>query len=196
MYTRASMSESTTKFHRPKRLTCLAVLIAASFCGASMATDQMHKAQYDTAIERANADFKAAHAKCETLHGDAEDICEKDAKAMKVAAEGRAKALRDGTPGAVAEAREDTAEARYDAAKERCKQLSGNDKDVCIKAAKLQETKAVEDAKADEKDEKTEMKREENVAEARYKLELEKCDSLAGDSKDACQAQAKAAYKP
>lgn len=181
---------------RIKPLTYVAVLLAASFAGTTMAANNMDKAQYDSAVARADADYKVAHAKCETLRGDAETICEKDAKAAKVAAHAHAKAMRDGTPGAVAEAREDTAEARYDAAKERCKQLSGNDKDVCIKAAKLKETVAEENAKADKKSAEAGMQRDENIEQSRYKLELEKCDSLAGDSKDACQAQAKAAYKP
>lgn len=98
-----------------------------------------------------------------------------------------------------AEAREerttDQAKADYEAAKERCKELKGNEKDVCMKEAKAGYKTAKSQAKAERK--ATDARAEANAdsREAGYKAAKERCDALSGAEKDACQRDAKAKYQ-
>lgn len=86
------------------------------------------------------------------------------------------------------------AEAVYDKEIERCDTLSGNDKDVCVKAAKAKHTGAEADAKAQHKASDARKDANEDKLEADYKLAKERCDNFSGSEKDACQERAKAKY--
>ena len=87
------------------------------------------------------------------------------------------------------------ADADYNASHARCKDLSGNDRDVCVQKAKVVRAKAKAEAKANfEGTGKAKLEANEEIIEADYKVAKEKCDSLAGDAKDVCVAEAKAAY--
>lgn len=103
----------------------------------------------DLAKVRADAQYEIDKEKCDDLKGNAEDVCEKDAKAAHVRAleaakvsEVRAQPAGDHQKKAadVAEARKDASEhvrkADYEAAKERCDALAGDAKDVCVNDAK------------------------------------------------------------
>jgi hypothetical protein len=83
--------------------------------------------------------------------------------------------------------------------------MKGNDKDVCVKEAKAQYTKAKADAKVDRVASDTSQNAMKKTADARkdaaedkrdaeYKVAVEKCDSLAGAAKDTCVRDAKARY--
>ncbi len=87
------------------------------------------------------------------------------------------------------------AEADYNASHSRCKDFSGNDRDICIEKAKANLAKAKANAKADyEGTGEARLEAREDVIEAEFKVAKEKCDSLAGDAKDVCVAEAKAQY--
>ena len=86
------------------------------------------------------------------------------------------------------------AEADYKAAKAKCKELSGNDKDVCMKEAEATETKAKAAAKAERKGEAAKADAREDMRDADYKTAKEKCDAMSGNAKDDCLAQAKKTY--
>ena len=88
----------------------------------------------------------------------------------------------------------DSAEADYKVAKERCDALKGNEKDVCVKEAKAVEKKAKADAKAQHKTVTAHANAGEDKREVAYKAAKEKCDSLSGNAKDSCVADAKAKY--
>ena len=88
----------------------------------------------------------------------------------------------------------DKAEADYKAAKAHCKELKGNDKDVCMKEAKAAEKKAKADAKANKTSEKASAGAGADKREAEYKVAKEKCDAMSGNAKDTCVAEAKAKY--
>ena len=88
----------------------------------------------------------------------------------------------------------DSAEADYKVAKERCDTLQGNEKDVCVKEAKAVEKKAKADAKAQHKTVTAQANAGEDKREVAYKAAKEKCDSLSGNAKDSCVADAKAKY--
>jgi hypothetical protein len=86
------------------------------------------------------------------------------------------------------------AEAAYDREIEHCDTMSGNDKDVCVKAAKAKHTKSEADAKAQHKASDARKDANEDKMEADYKTAKERCDNFSGSEKDACQERAKAKY--
>ena len=91
-------------------------------------------------------------------------------------------------------AAKDQAEANYDAAKAHCETMTGNDKDVCIKEAKASKASAKADATTAHKTKEANKDAREDKMEAEYKVAKEKCDSMTGAQKDACQERAKATY--
>lgn len=87
------------------------------------------------------------------------------------------------------------AEAGYNAARSQCKNFSGNDRDICQKQAEANLTKAKAQARANyEGTGEAQLDAREDMIEADYKVAKEKCDSLSGDAKDVCLAEAKAVY--
>ena len=92
-----------------------------------------------------------------------------------------------------AQAKKD-ADAQYKIDKERCSSLSGNAKDICMAEAKGKDDIArAEAAAAYENTPKTRENARVAHADASYKVSIEKCDDLAGNPKDVCIKEAKAA---
>ena len=86
----------------------------------------------------------------------------------------------------------DQAETSYKTAKKQCDTLKANAKDLCEEEAKVARAQAERDAVAQHKNTGNELTRaERKLADAKYDLAKEKCDDLAGDAKDSCQAQAR-----
>jgi hypothetical protein len=88
-----------------------------------------------------------------------------------------------------------SAEAQYKSEKDACGRMSGNAKDICGEEAKGRESIAKADA--DAAFENTPRKREAARlarADAAYAVAKEKCDDLAGNRKDVCVKEAKAAH--
>jgi hypothetical protein len=86
------------------------------------------------------------------------------------------------------------ADAQYKIDKEACSSLNGNAKDICVAEAKGKDNVAKADAEALYAN--TPKARESaRVAHAKaaYDVSIEKCDDLAGNSKDVCVKEAKAA---
>jgi hypothetical protein len=87
-----------------------------------------------------------------------------------------------------------SAKAAYESDSKACDAMSGNGKDVCVAEAKAKRTKTEENAEAAWKD--TPKAREHAIhesAEADYKVAKERCDAKAGNDKDVCIKEAKAA---
>jgi membrane-associated HD superfamily phosphohydrolase len=92
-----------------------------------------------------------------------------------------------------AQAKKD-ADARYKIDKEACASMSGNAKDICMAEAKgRDDVSRAEAAAAYENTPKTRENARVAHAEATYKVSVEKCDDLAGNKKDVCVQEAKAA---
>jgi osmotically-inducible protein OsmY len=106
------------------------------------------KAAYETAKDKAAADYKAAKAQCKTLKGNAEDICIEEAKVARARAEADAVAQhKTGDVRDLRKAREDVAKAEYDLAKEKCDDQTGNAKKACKLDAKAAKDSAIAEAK-------------------------------------------------
>ena len=85
------------------------------------------------------------------------------------------------------------ADAQYKIEKDACSTLSGNAKDICMAEAKGKDTVAKADAEAAYQN--TAKHRESARvahAQANYDVAIEKCDDLAGNTKDVCVKEAKA----
>ena len=86
------------------------------------------------------------------------------------------------------------ADAQYKIEKDACSSLSGNAKDICLAEAKGKDSVAKADVEAAY--ENTPKHREGArvaQAQAQYDVAIEKCDDFAGNTKDVCVKEAKAA---
>ncbi len=91
-------------------------------------------------------------------------------------------------------AEKDKIEALYKSEKDKCSGMSGNAKDICQAEAKGHEKVAKADLEAGYKNtDRARYEAREARADADYDVAKEKCDDLAGNPKDVCVKEAKAA---
>jgi hypothetical protein len=172
----------------------LLCITSTGFSSMALAADSGDKATYKAAKDRAEADYKAARAKCDPMSGNAKDVCVAEAKAAEKKAKAEAEAQYKNTDRARKNARTAAADADYDVAKAKCDAKSGNDKDVCIKEAKDVRTHAIADAKASKKVSEAKEEARDDKRDADYKVAVEKCDAMTGSAKDNCVTAAKSKY--
>ncbi|OGA56656.1 MAG: hypothetical protein A3G81_10340 [Betaproteobacteria bacterium RIFCSPLOWO2_12_FULL_65_14] len=101
----------------------------------------------DAEEDKIEADAKAAKAKCETMQGNAKDVCQAEAKAQEKIAKAELDAKKNPTARNQRKAAEMKAEGAYEVAKEKCDDLKGNEKDACQKDAKAKQDQAKADIK-------------------------------------------------
>ncbi len=165
----------------------------------------MSKDNYAMANKNADAQYRIDKEACASLSGNAKDICVAQAKGNDSVAKADAKAAYENTPKARESARIAHAQASYNVAIEKCDDLAGNRKDVCVKEAKAGLIKGKANAKVDRVAADTSQDAAAKQAEARkdanadkrdaeYKVAIEKCDALAGTTKDACVGNAKVQF--
>ena len=183
---------------RSNKLTslCKALVLCAgalAMSGTALAA-QGDKTAYEQAKSSAKAAYDVDNKQCDSLSKNAKDICVAEAKAKRTKADVEAEAAWKNTPKAREHAIQESAEADYKVAKQKCQDKAGNDKDVCMKEAKAAETKVKSDAKAMRKTSDAKGEAKDDKRDANYKVAAEKCDTLAGDAKNACMEQAKSRY--
>ncbi|MBS0407984.1 MAG: hypothetical protein JSS17_16805 [Proteobacteria bacterium] len=186
----------------PLRPTLLALLTVGFMSGNALA---MTKAEHQSAQDQIATQYKSDKAQCDSLKGNAKDVCVKEAKGKESVAKANLEAEYKPTESTRMKAREAKAEADYDVAKEKCDDQSGNAKDVCKKDAKAAYVTAKENAKvsqAAETPNANSTQKSANVAETRkeateekneanYDAAKERCDAMSGAAKDKCVADAK-----
>ena len=145
----------------------LALMAAAGLTLAGAAQAAMGKDAHDTAYKNAAAQYKTDKEACKSLTGNAKDVCMEEAKGKEKVAKAEADAAYKNTPKARENARIAHADASYNVAKEKCDDLSGNQKDVCVKEANAAHVKAKADAKVDRVAADTRNTSAEKTAEAR-----------------------------
>lgn len=163
----------------------------AGFVGSATAALSKATAVFTAANQRAEVDYKVARARCDGLSGNPGDVCVAEAKAARIHVEADAKAKYKNTLSARTDAREAIAEADYDVSTARCASQTGNAEDVCLKEAKAALISAVADAKANKKIVEARTVARDDKQAADYQVAIEKCDALAGSSKDACVVAAR-----
>jgi hypothetical protein len=92
--------------------------------------------------ERIEAEYKADKAKCDTMKGNAKDVCEKEAKGKEKVAKAELDARANPSERNQRKVEEAKAEARYEVAKERCDDMKGKEKSACEKEAKADHERA------------------------------------------------------
>ena len=125
--------------------TLLATALSATIAAAPAAAQTSEKAGYRKAMDKIEADHKAAKQKCDALKD--EDVCEEQADVMRAKAIVAAVAKHDNTPANREAARNKLAEAEYELAEEKCDAMKGGDKDSCMATAKSKRTAAMGGAK-------------------------------------------------
>ncbi len=103
-------------------------LAAGTFAGSSLA---LTSAEYDAARDRINADYRTAKAACDKLKGNAEDICEEEAKGKRNIARAELEYQREPTEQNARAVELAKAKAAYEVAEERCDELKGEAEDRC-----------------------------------------------------------------
>jgi hypothetical protein len=182
-------------------------LIAMAIAGACAAAPAfaMTKDEYNSNKDQISQAYKLDKAKCDSLAGNAKDVCQVQAKGQEKIARAQLDADYRPTSKSRTDAAIARADAAYDTAKEKCDDFAGNPKDVCVQDAKAAHVRAVADAKANRKTAEAMNTADGKVADARasankeareadYKAARERCDALAGDAKDKCVADAKARF--
>ncbi|MDN3919194.1 hypothetical protein [Roseateles violae] len=182
---------TSAKTHPLKASLIVAALLAMPLASQAAA---MNKSEYQAAKSRISTEYDNAKSACGNLAGNAKDICVEEAKAHEKVAKAELEYNYTGKPADWTKLQKTKAETAYEVAKERCDDKSGNDKDVCLKEAKAAETKALADAKMNKKVGEAKHDAAEDKRDAEYKVQVEKCDALAGDAKSNCVATAKANF--
>jgi len=190
-----------------KLMISLLAAAGIAFAGAANAADNkmMSRDAYKADKDKIEAQYKADKDRCGSMSGNAKDICQAEAKGKEKVAKAEVEANYKNTAQARIDARVAKADADYDVAKEKCDDMSGNQKDVCVKEAKAAHTKAKADAKVAKVDSKTAVSTAEKRADVRkeasqdkrdadYKVAVEKCDAMSGAAKDQCVKQAKVQF--
>jgi hypothetical protein len=155
----------------------------------------MSKADYSATKTRITADYKADKTACNTLAGNTKDICVEKAKAKEDVARAELEYSFTGKSADRIKVLKVKAKSAYSVAKERCDDLSGNAKDVCVKEAQAVEKKALANAKMGKEIDEAVKDAAAETMDADYKVAIEKCDSLAGDTKSNCITAAKAQFR-
>ena len=180
--------------NHPHKLRHLAVAAFSLLAiGAAQATN-FSKSVYAGAKDDIKANYKAEREACNSLAGNAKDICVETAKGRENVAAAQLEFNYTGKSSDEANVYKARYEARYNLAKEKCDDLGGNAKDVCVKEAQAGRDKAKADLKLATKVNDAAGTAVAEHVKADYKVAREKCDSLSGDAKDVCVASAKARY--
>ncbi|MFG6466219.1 hypothetical protein [Roseateles sp. BYS87W] len=161
---------------------------------AGVASANLAQPAYGMAKDEVKAMYKIERDKCDSLSGNAKDVCVERAKGQEKVALANLEYQHTGRTKDRNDYLEARYEARYQVAKEMCDDKAGNAKDVCVTEAKAAHDKAKADLKANKKIAEAENDAMEAKLKADYKVANERCDSLGGYAKDSCQASAKARY--
>ena len=101
---------------KPSKLI-MAMVASAGLClAAGSPAQSMNKDQRDMAVKSAEAQYKQDKAACDSLSGNAKDICVEEAKGREKVAKADAEAAYLNTPKAREAARDARADASFDVA--------------------------------------------------------------------------------
>lgn len=189
------MPQAQRRAQRPLLASAtLALCLGLGALGSAQAAQNYSKAVYDGAKNELKAMYKAQREACDKLSGNAKDVCDEEAKGQEKIALAQLDYNQEPSERRWAKLYEAQYEARYEIAEEKCDDRSGQDKDVCVQAAKTERDKAKADLKLAKKMVSASEDALDTKARADYKLAREKCDMLKGDAQNTCLASAKARF--
>jgi hypothetical protein len=137
-----------TTFRPVKASLFVACLLAFS---STYAQDKMSKDDFKAAKDKITAEYKAAKELCKPMKDNAQDVCEKEAKAKEKIALAELDFNRTGKDSDRIKLARVKAEQDYAVAKEKCEDMKGDQQTACKKEAKAMEDKAKAELKADKK---------------------------------------------
>lgn len=183
-----------THRHVPPSAVKLALtgVLCAVFSAASAAP--LPKPTYDAAKSELRTTYKSERAACDSMSGNAKDICVETAKGREEVAMAHLEyqyTAKSSDRAALLKARY---EARYEIAEERCDDLGAQQKDVCIAEAKAERDKSKASAAAAKDVDEAVEDAQTAAVKADYKVARERCDTLGGNNKDVCLATARARF--
>ena len=171
----------------------LALAVGLAFSVGAMA-ESMSKEQYKSLEKNLEAEYKVAKERCNSLAGNASDICVAEAKGKMNVGKAELEANYKPTVKTRYKARVAKADADYSVAIEKCDDKAGNDKDVCVKEAKAAKVHGIADAEAMKKTTEAHKDAATDKRDADYVVAVEKCKALAGGAKDLCLSDAKVRF--
>ena len=133
-----------TTFKPARWLALLGCSVALTAAHAA----NMTKEEASAEKARIEAEYKADRKACDAMNGNAKDVCLEQAKGKEKVARAELEYKQDASErhrGKVATAK---ADAQYSVAKEKCDDLTGDQKDVCVKDAKAAKARAEADLKS------------------------------------------------
>ena len=127
----------------------LSLIVAGLMAVSSgFAADKMSKDDYKAAKDKISADYKAARELCKPMKDNAQDVCEKEAKAKEKIAMAELDFNRSGKDTDRVKVAQVKADQDYEVAKEKCEDLQGEAVVACKKEAKAAQDKVKADLKA------------------------------------------------
>lgn len=130
-----------------KQIPLLLATLLAMAAAQAQTTPRMTAKDKDAAEQRIEATAKSEKEACKSLKGNAQDICEAEAKAKEKVAKAELDFQASGSERDRVKLAEMKAEAAYEVAKERCEDQSGSAQATCKKEAKDREQAARADAR-------------------------------------------------
>ncbi len=170
------------------------IFAAALLAGSSGFAATISNADYKAQKAQISADYKDAMASCDKLTDNAKDVCHEKAKGNQKVALAELAYNRSGKTGDASKLAVAKADSAYGVAKEKCDAMSGNEKDVCVKQAKADHTRATADAKMNREVSESRQDAAADKRDAAYNVAKEKCGALSGDAKTSCLTDAKARF--
>ena len=175
----------------PRALLLIGTLLCTPLLAQTATPTKAEVAARKTAIGES---YKAAKAACASLKANAKDVCREEAKAKEKDERAELVFSESGRPADGTRMRVVKADGIYEVAKERCDDASGNAKDGCRQEAKAAHVTAIANAKLVKVTTDARADAKEEIHEAQYKVDVEKCDAMSGDRKTACVDAAKKAH--
>lgn len=114
--------------------TLIATLIATAVSAVAIAPASaapVDKDAHRAAMDKAAADYRTAKTKCDAMKGNAEEVCEDEAKLAQARAELDAYTRYDTTGGNLRDARAKVVRAEHELADTQCDATAAGDKDRC-----------------------------------------------------------------
>ncbi len=114
--------------------TLIATLIATAVSAVAVAPASaapVDKDAHRAAMDKAAADYRTAKTKCDAMKGNAEEVCEDEAKLVQARAELDAYTRYDTTGGNLRDARAKVIRAEHELADTQCDATAAGDKDRC-----------------------------------------------------------------
>jgi hypothetical protein len=129
-----------------KNLTISAIALAIGVAFSVNAVAQgMSKEQYDSLEKNLRAEYRAAKIQCNSLSGNAYDVCVAEAKGQKSIDQAKLEASYKPSPKTQYNSRVIKSDTEYSIAIEKCEALSNPSKNMCRSDAKMRRNEREDD---------------------------------------------------